>query len=642
MRNSEFLSAIYGRLRDDYGWTASFASDPSNAPPSSWLGSSWSGSDAQKTVIDQRKEDNNYYAVGVMYARQGDKRRSKECFGRLAVLLADDVNPVGLKDLVGGYSYALETSEGNYQVGTLLDPADPDTRNADLIDAVLRAMGAGGHVKADNNGNNPVRYARLPVGTNTKKRPDGLSWTTRLLFCKLDEVYFLADAAKTFGIDLDSIKRGLASPKPKLDGTGDAVDLFKAIINPNLEERSYHDALMKLSASFIACGLTPGATVNALRSLMLASKPEEEGPDLDRWRDRFGPDLVRMVQGAEKYQPKEPEPVTNLKILETIDEVDEATKSVRWLVKSLIGMDNLICLFGASGSFKSFLCIDLAMSVAHGFDWTKRKTVQGGVVYVAAEGGSGVSKRIKAWNAKHGIVDNPKNFHICRIPLLLTAKEEIGALRKSIAALQEIPILVIVDTLAMTFSGDENSSSDIGTYLRMINTEIKSAFNCTVIVVHHTGHNATERPRGSSAITANVDGLLGCYRSSPEGMNARLDVMKQKDGDAVKGMYFDLNRHKLGDDEDGDEISSLVAEFHDAVASIKQTNKGSKYDALVLNMLQEAMGGQVMEETMRKAAMPISGNDRKNATRGVWRAILDLKKYNRIREGIKGSWMLAD
>jgi hypothetical protein len=40
--------------------------------------------------------------------------------------------------------------------------------------------------------------------------------------------------------------------------------------------------------------------------------------------------------------------------------------------------------------------------------------------------------------------------------------------------------------------------------------------------------------------------------------------------------------------------------------------------------------------------MPISGNDRKNATRGIWRAISDLKKYNRIRQGTKGSWMLAD
>jgi hypothetical protein len=72
MRNSEFLSAIYGRLRDDYGWTTSFASDPGEAPPSVWLGSSWSGSESQKIVINKRGEDNNYYCVSVMLAPEAN------------------------------------------------------------------------------------------------------------------------------------------------------------------------------------------------------------------------------------------------------------------------------------------------------------------------------------------------------------------------------------------------------------------------------------------------------------------------------------------------------------------------------------------------------------------------------------------
>ena len=231
MRNSEFLSAVYGRLRDDYGWTTSFASDPGEAPPSVWSGSSWSGTESQKIVINKRGEDNNYYSVGVMNARGGNKRRTKEFFTRLAVLLADDLSAAALNDLVGGYSYALETSRGNYQVGVLLDPADPDTKDVFIIDAVLQAMGASGYIKTDSSGNNPIRYARLPVGTNTKKREDG-QFTTRLLFSKLDEVYTLADAVATFGLDLEAIKRGIAAPKPKPEGTGDAVDLFKAIINP--------------------------------------------------------------------------------------------------------------------------------------------------------------------------------------------------------------------------------------------------------------------------------------------------------------------------------------------------------------------------------------------------------------------------
>lgn len=637
MRNSDFLSAIYGRLRDDYGWTASFSADPSAAPPGAWLGSSWSGSESQKVVINKRSEDNNYYSVGVMRSR-GDKRRSKECFERLAVLLADDVTPAGLNDLVGSYSYALETSKGNYQVGVLLDPGDPDTHNAALIDALLRAMGASGHVKADSSGNNPVRYARLPVGTNTKQRESGL-WTTRLLFCKLDEVYSLTDAAATFSLDLDAIKRGVEAPKPKPGGTGDAVDLFKAIINPNLKERSYHDALMRLSASFVASGLKPGATVNALRSLMLASKPAEEGPQLDRWQKRFGDDLVRMVQGAEKYAPKPEEFLPYEKYWKTVSQLGESTKNIRWLVKSLIPADSMGMIFGASGTFKSFLALDLCLSVANGLPWTGRKTEAGAVGYMAAEGGAGIYKRIMAWQ---GGVEPPNNFHICTVPLLLSAKDEVAMLRKSIINLPEIPKLIVVDTLSQTFAGDENSSSDIASYLRMINSEIREPFGATVLVVHHSGHSASERPRGSSAITANVDFLLGCFRSDPEALNARLEVTKQKDGDKIKGLYFDLERRVIGKDEENEEISSLVAVYHDAVASVRSNAMGSKYDVVIMQMLKDASGGPVMEEKLRQAAVGISGGSRDNASRGIRRSLKELKAALRIREGIPGTWMLAD
>ena len=393
---------------------------------------------------------------------------------------------------------------------------------------------------------------------------------------------------------------------------------------------------MKLSASLVASGLKPGATVNLLRSVMLASKPEE-GPELDRWRERFGSDLVRMVQGAEKYQPKEPEPVKSTNLTETHSQVKEATKNIKWLVKNVIPQDAMGMLFGASGTFKSFIAIDLALSVLHGQEWTKRKTAKGAVYYVAAEGGAGVSRRVDAW---HRGVDVPENLYYCRTPLLLSSKEEIGALRASIAALPEIPVLIIIDTLSQTFAGDENSSSDIATYLRMLNSELRAAFNCTVLVIHHTGHSATERPRGSSAITANVDFLLGCYRSDPEGMNARVDVTKQKDGDLVKGMYFDLDRHVLGQDDEGDEISSLVANFHDAVAAIRQNNKGSKYESLIMSVL--ATGQRVTDAELRVKAMEAFACTAQTAGTSILRAAKILRDAQKIREAGRGIWVIAD
>jgi putative DNA primase/helicase len=201
-------------------------------------------------------------------------------------------------------------------------------------------------------------------------------------------------------------------------------------------------------------------------------------------------------------------------------------------------------LFGASGTFKSFLALDLCLHLAHDMAWCGRKTNAGGVVYVAAEGGAGISRRVSAWHKQNKRM-LATNFAVCVTPLLLTVEERIVALRDAISALTFKPSLIVVDTLSQTFAGDENSASDISDYLRLINLHLRSTFGASVLVIHHTGHSASERPRGSSALTANVDYLLGVYRPDAEGMSAQLEVLKQKDGDKLLAQHFDLT--KIGD-----------------------------------------------------------------------------------------------
>ena len=67
-------------------------------------------------------------------------------------------------------------------------------------------------------------------------------------------------------------------------------------------------------------------------------------------------------------------------------------------------------------SFKSFLAIDWALSVAHGRDWNGRPTAQGAVVYLAMEGQAGI-----AGGQKHGIghnlSDNETPFYAVTVPI---------------------------------------------------------------------------------------------------------------------------------------------------------------------------------------------------------------------------------
>jgi hypothetical protein len=410
--------------------------------------------------------------------------------------------------------------------------------------------------------------------------------------------------------------------------------LYKSLITTNMDERSYHDPLLKLSSMMIAAGMAPGAVVNNLRSLMLATRPET-GADLARWEARFGQDLSRMVASAQKYAPSE-ERIAEIApggLFMGMEALGDLTRNVRWAVKGLVPEDSMGMIFGASGTYKSFIAIDLAMHMVHEMEWAGKRTKKGAIAYLAAEGGAGIYRRLLAWHNQFGLVPDD-SINICITPLLLSASEEVAAMKAAIAALPERPKLVVIDTLSQTFNGDENSSSDIGDYLRMINTEIRAAFNCTVIVVHHTGHSAAERPRGSSAITANLDFILGVFRPDPERPIARLSVHKMKDGDKVDDLYFEMTRSVLGHDEDGDEISSLVAR-HTAAPDVNEGNgRFSKYDALCVKAL--ASGGLVSEHDIKKLAD--KGDNETAVTKGIKRALDGMFKRGLIKSIGSGVW----
>ena len=632
MLNSEFLSAAYGRLRDTYGWTTSFASDPNQSEPGAWSGNPYMDTPAHRSLIDRRESNNNFFCVSIMQTPD-KKRRSKDCFLRMAVLLADDASP---DDLFGNPSYIFETSPGNHQIGIFLDATDPDTANRPLLDAVLQVMAASKLINADSSGNNVVRYGRLPVGYNTKQRDTG-AFQTKIIYYKTNATYTLADAVATFGLDLEEIRQNINTAPTKTqnlnNSTGTAVDLYRNLINPDLDERSYHDPLLKLSSGMIASGMAPGAVVNYLRSLMLAIQPETSGPEFDRWEARIGTELSRMVSSAEKYTPARQEALQG-DVFVSEEQLEEMTKNVRWLVKGLVPEDSMGMIFGASGTYKSFIAIDMALHIAHGMNWAGLRTKQGPVAYIAAEGGAGISRRLKAWRNQFGLIET-NNLHICITPFLLTAQEEMAHLKAAIAKFPQPPSVVIIDTLSQTFSGDENSSSDIGTYLRMINSEIRAAFNCTVIVIHHTGHSAAERPRGSSAITANLDFILGVFKPDPEASRAKVGVHKMKDGDKVDDLYFNMTRLVLGEDSDGDEISSLVA-AHDEAGKSDDAGRFSKYDSTIMAMMQNK------KTVSDKEIRDVFGSETQATYKGIKRSLDKLHRAGMIRSFGIGVWGRVD
>ena len=153
-------------------------------------------------------------------------------------------------------------------------------------------------------------------------------------------------------------------------------------------------------------------------------------------------------------------------------------------------------------------------------------------------------------------------------PLLISNKsamidtvDGVNTIKNAIDKFGINPSLIVIDTLARAFSGDENSTANMNEFVAGCDA-IRSYYpNCTILVVHHTGLSEAKRPRGSSALMAAVD---TSFLLSVDGKTNfhKLSCDKVKDGKRPDEKCFELKELVLDDvcDSYNDPITSVVFE----------------------------------------------------------------------------------
>ena len=262
---------------------------------------------------------------------------------------------------------------------------------------------------------------------------------------------------------------------------------------------------------------------------------------------KYGAKLVPVPTSALTIKPR---PDTRYKIKSAGDVL--RSDPIKWRIKGVIPERGIAAIFGPSGSGKSFLVVDMAINIAKGADWFGYRAKSCPVVYVCLEGEAGLPVRLAAFRTKGSI---PKTIEFIDQPVNLLATNDLRDLVQAIKANQMGEGIVIIDTLNRAVPGmDENSSVDMGHAINACKL-IQQGVGGLVLLVHHSGKDATKGMRGHSSLHAALDAAIEVKRS---GDDREWSVAKAKDGADGKAHPFMLGVVDVGEDEDGDPITSCV------------------------------------------------------------------------------------
>jgi hypothetical protein len=322
-----------------------------------------------------------------------------------------------------------------------------------------------------------------------------------------------------------------------------------------------------------------------------------------------------------------------------------------WLIEGHLECDTLAVMYGEPKSGKTFVALDMALSVASGTLFHNKITQQGAVVYVAGEGLSGLRRRTKAWCIEHDADPLLLPVLWSRKGQVLTDKNETLALSKDIAFLTEQvgePVrLIVIDTLNRNFGGaDENSTKDMTAFVSNLDV-LRTEHKATILVIHHSGLSNSDRSRGSSVLFGAIDANMKVARKQDTVM---FSVEVLKDADCPPPMFF--ASHPIDFNVQGGEMTSSIvlrtsdepvgaisnAKFFSDHPALRRKNKRDRLEQRLPGILEVMYEGQKSWKDISKSY----GGNSKSTFDGYMKrlradGLVDPKSYELTENGKSAS-----
>lgn len=305
------------------------------------------------------------------------------------------------------------------------------------------------------------------------------------------------------------------------------------------------------------------------------------------WQEDVTAEFEALPPLADDFEVLPDEPAEDKPLRFAVQPVSEFVKAkpLSWLIKGVLPQAALIVMYGESGSGKSFMAWDMGLAIAQGHEWRGLKTKRGRVVGIVAEGVSGARNRFKAYCYQHGLATEDLDIGVLDAAPNFLEKADAVDVAKAIKASGGAD-LIIVDTFAQVLpGGNENSGEDIGKALANCKG-LNRACKCPVMLIHHSGKDASKGARGHSSLRAAADAELEVIRAD----EARaMTVTKMKDGEDGQEFGFRLLVVQTGEvDDDLEPVTSCVVEHTDggaAPARAKSTKASGKNEIAVMQAI---------------------------------------------------------
>ena len=204
----------------------------------------------------------------------------------------------------------------------------------------------------------------------------------------------------------------------------------------------------------------------------------------------------------------------------------------KWLIQPYLMEDTCAILTGGYSTFKSFIALDMALSIVSGLGstvWQSR--LKGPVVYMLGEGRAGMGKRLSAWEEHHGVIlDSNDILFVDPVPHIGMSSETIDALVAQLREIGDGYKFVVLDTIGRAVAGQNENASETASALSSLSDALRQTLGACVLAIGHTRKDRTTgqgATRGSGVFENDADTVLNSEKLNDN--EVTLEVVKQKD-----------------------------------------------------------------------------------------------------------------